>query len=179
MIVKYNDISEDIFFRPVEEADVEKWVGWRNSEEVKKYYIYRGEFTVKSQLDWIRANVDTGKACLMLICLSGSERPIGSVHIKDIDPFHKKGEYGLFIGEEDAKGHGYGTATARMMLRYGFEELGLHRIYLKTIEGNERAIKSYEHAGFEREGVLRDEVFLDGEYRNIILMAAINPKEKG
>ncbi len=174
---KYTDISSDIYIRPMEEADVDKWVAWRNSDLVKGYYIYRGEFTRQSQLDWMKANVDTGKACLMIICLMEDDRPIGCVQIKDIDRFHNKGEYGIFIGEADAQGKGYGNAAAKMMLRYGFEELSLHRIYLEAIEGNERAIKSYENAGFVKEGILKDNAFIDGTYKNIVWMGAINPKE--
>ena len=60
------------------------------------------------------------------------------------------------------------------MLRYGFEELGLHRIYLRAIEGNERAVKSYENAGFVKEGFLRDDVVIDGKYVSVTWMAAIN-----
>ena len=174
---KYTDISNEIYIRPMEEADVDKWVTWRNSDMVKNYYIYRGEFTRQSQLEWMKANADTGKACLMIICLTDNDRPVGCVQIKDIDRVHNKGEYGIFIGEADAQGKGYGNEAAKMMLRYGFEELSLHRIYLEAIEGNERAIKSYENAGFIKEGVLKDNVLIDGSYRNIVWMGAINPKE--
>ena len=174
---KYSDISSDVYIRPMREEDVDRWVTWRNSDHVKNYYIYRGVFTRQSQLEWMKANVETGKACLMIICLSENDRPIGCVHIKDIDRVHNKGEYGIFIGEADVHGNGYGSSAAKMMLRYGFEELSLHRIYLEAIEGNDRAIKSYEHAGFVKEGVLRDNVLIEGTYRNIVWMGAINPKE--
>ncbi len=174
---KYRDISEEIYIRPIEEADVDKFVVWRNSDFVKNYYIYRGTYTRESQLEWMKANVDTGKACLMIICIAESDRPIGCVQIKDIDRVHNKGEYGIFIGEKDAQGKGYGNDAAKMMLRYGFEDLKLHRIYLEAIEGNERAIKSYENAGFVKEGLLKDNAFIDGSYKNIVWMAAINPRE--
>ncbi len=174
---KYKDISEEIYIRPIDEADVAEWVEWRHSDLVKNYYIYMGTFTRQSQLEWMKANVDTGRAVLMIICLSENDRPVGCVQIKDIDRVHNKGEYGIFIGEKDAQGKGYGNDAAKMMLRCGFEDLKLHRIYLEVIEGNERAIKSYENAGFVKEGLLRDNVLIEGSYRDIVWMAAINPKE--
>ena len=174
---KYTDISKEIYIRPMEEKDVDKFVEWRNSDHVKNFYIYRGTFTRESQLEWMKANVDTGRACLMIICTTENDRPIGCVQIKDIDRVHNKGEYGIFIGEKDAQGKGYGNDAAKMMLRYGFEDLKLHRIYLEALEGNEPAIKSYENAGFVKEGLLRDNAFIDGSYRNIVWMAAINPGE--
>lgn len=100
---------------------------------------------------------------------------LGSVYIRDIDRTHHKAEYGIFIGEPDARGRGIGTAAAKLMLRYCFEEEKLHRVYLRAFADNLQAVRSYEKAGFVREGLLREDVCIDGEYRDIIWMAALNP----
>ena len=90
----------------------------------------------------------------------------------------EKAEYGIFIGEASARGRGVGSKVAELMLRYCFEEEGLHRVYLRALAGNEAAIRSYEKAGFVREGYLKDDVYLNGEYCDIVWMAAINPHNK-
>ena len=61
------------------------------------------------------------------------------------------------------------------MLRYCFREAGLHRVYLRALADNAQAISSYEKAGFVREGYLRDDVRIEGEYRDIVGMAALGP----
>ena len=71
-----------------------------------------------------------------------------------------------------------GTAAAKLMLRYCFEEEKLHRVYLRAFAENVQAIRSYEKAGFLREGLLCDDVCIDGEYRDIVWMAALNPETK-
>ena len=71
-------------------------------------------------------------------------------------------------------GRGYGTQAAELMIRYSFEKLGLHKLMLRVLAGNDRARKSYERAGFVQEAYLRDEVYLAGRYRDVILMAVIN-----
>mgnify|MGYP002228263736 CR=1 FL=1 len=58
----------------------------------------------------------------MIICDLANDKPLGSVYIRDIDRHHNKAEYGIFIGEADARGRGVGTAAAKLMLRYCFEE---------------------------------------------------------
>jgi RimJ/RimL family protein N-acetyltransferase len=62
---------------------------------------------------------------------------------------------GLGIGERDFWGKGYGTDVMRVILRYAFTEVNLHRVTLTVFEYNPRAIRSYEKAGFRHEGRLR------------------------
>ena len=113
----------------------------------------------------------------MIICDKADNTPLGSVYIRDIDHTHHKGEYGIFIGEEAARGRGIGTEAAKLMIQYGFEELGLHRIYLRVLSSNKQAIRSYEKAGFEQEGCLKDDVCINGKFVDIVWMAIVN-KEK-
>lgn len=72
------------------------------------------------------------------------------------------------------RGRGVGTAAAKLMLRYCFEEEQLHRVYLRALSENGQAVRSYEKAGFRREGLLRDDVCIEGDYRDIVWMAAVN-----
>jgi diamine N-acetyltransferase len=64
------------------------------------------------------------------------------------------------------------------MLQYAFEEMKLHRVYLRVFEENVRARKAYEKAGFVEEALLHDDVFVNDEYKNIVLMGAINKEDK-
>ncbi|MCR5719085.1 MAG: UDP-4-amino-4,6-dideoxy-N-acetyl-beta-L-altrosamine N-acetyltransferase [Lachnospiraceae bacterium] len=169
----YRDENAAVFLRPMTAWDTEQIVRWRNQENVKKYFLYRGEFTNETHLNWIEKKVKTGEVVQFIICDINDSAPLGSVYVRDIDRVNKKGEYGIFIGEEKARNRGVGTAACLLMCKYCFEELDLHRIYLRVLEDNIRAQKSYEKAGFVREGVLKDDVFLDGSYRNIVWMAKV------
>lgn len=173
---KYIDDDGEIYIRPMTYDDIDDIVRWRNSDAVRQYFIYRGDFTHDNQIDWMKNHVETGEVAQMIICRRSSEsedRKLGCVYIRDIDKKNLKGEYGIFIGEDDARGCGVGTKAAKLMLRYAFEELGLHRIYLRVLEGNERAVRSYEKAGFVKEGFLKDDVFVDGEFLSVTWMAAV------
>ena len=100
-------------------------------------------------------------------------RPVGSVYFRDVDPKNHSAEYGIFIGEADARGKGYGTETARLFTEFGFAKLGLHRISLRLLAENLSARRSYEKAGFVQEGIFHDMVLLDGRYRDIVFMAKL------
>jgi UDP-4-amino-4,6-dideoxy-N-acetyl-beta-L-altrosamine N-acetyltransferase len=175
---EYKDEKAGIYLRPMTYDDTDLIVSWRNRDDVRKNFIYQELFTRESHENWIRTKVETGDVVQTIIVDVLSETPYGSVYIRDIDRHHKKAEYGIFIGVPEVRGRGIGTAAAKLMLRYCFEEEGLHRIYLRAIADNMQAIRSYEKAGFEREGYLRDDVCINGEYKDIVWMAAIAPEKR-
>lgn len=172
----YQDASAGIYLRLMTYEDTDRIVAWRNSDAVRRNFIYQAPFTREGHENWIKNKVETGQVVQMIICDVVGDRPLGSVYIRDIDRQHRKAEYGIFIGEADARGRGIGTAAAKLMLQYCFCEAGLHRVYLRAFADNEQAVRSYEKAGFVREGLLREDVCIDGQYRDIVWMAALNPE---
>ena len=167
-----------IYLRLMTREDTENIINWRNSDEVRKQFIYQKPFTKESHEKWIETMIETGKVVQMMIVECVMVRPIGSVYVRDIDMEHKKGEYGIFIGDVDYLGKGYGTEAAELMIEYAFEFIGLHKLMLRVYADNERAIKSYEKAGFLKEAYLKDDVYVQGKYRDIVLMAIINQEDK-
>ena len=171
---QYRDENTGIYLRPMTYEDTDLVVKWRNTDAVRKNFIYQALFTRESHENWIKTKVETGEVVQMIICEFDTDKPVGSVYIRDIDRNHQKAEYGIFIGEEAARGKGYGTSAARLMIRYSFEELGLHRLFLRVYADNQQAIRSYEKAGFEKEAYLREDVCIDGVFRDIVLMGILN-----
>lgn len=165
--------EQDIFLRLMDEGDTDNIIRWRNSDFVYRNFIYQEPFTRKGHEEWTRAMIRTGKAVQFIITRKDTRMPVGSVYLRDIDRTHHKAEYGVFIGEKDALGKGFGTQAAKRMIRYAFEDLGLHKLMLRVLAENLPAIKSYENAGFVREAYLKDEVFLEGRYKDVIYMAVI------
>lgn len=175
---QYRDETAGIYLRLMTREDTDNIVKWRNSDAVRRNFIYQELFTREGHERWIETQVETGHVVQTIICDLATDRPLGSVYIRDIDRQHNKAEYGIFIGEPDARGRGIGAAAAKLMLRYCFEEEGLHRVYLRALSDNIQAIRSYEKAGFVREGLLRDDVCIDGNYRDIVWMACIQEQRK-
>ncbi len=140
-------MQNKVDLRLMTEEDTDRIVAWRNKDFVQTNFIYQEPFTREGHLSWIRNQVEKGHVVQFIICLPGG-REIGSVYFRDIDRDQGAAEYGIFIGEEEALGHGYGTAAAREALYYAFTKLSLRKIYLRFLADNTAARKSYEHAGF-------------------------------
>ncbi len=80
---------------------------------------------------------------------------------------------GIGIGNRNDWGKGYGTDAMRIILRYAFTELNLHRVSLGVFEYNPRAIRSYEKAGFTLEGRERQCLNRDGKRYDVFNMGIL------
>lgn len=163
--------GSQIILRPMEYGDTDRIIEWRNSERVRSRFIYREPFTVEGHCRWIETMIHTGKAVQFMICEKEGERPVGSVYFRDIDREKKEAEYGIFLGEEDALGKGFGTEAARLAVEYAFSGMGLKRLILRVFTDNEAAVRSYRRAGFTEEKILKDVECSDGERKDMLLMS--------
>ena len=75
-------------------------------------------------------------------------RHIGNAMYYNIDTIRREAEIGITIGERDYWGKGYGTDAVATLVRHIFRVTGFRRIYLKTLDWNARAQRSFEKAGF-------------------------------
>ncbi len=107
------------------------------------------------------------------IHIRATDRLIGLTTFSSLDADNGSVLFHITIGERDAWGQGYGTETAQLMLEHAFERLGLHRVGLSVFAFNERAIRSYEKAGFHIEGRLREAIQREGRYWDEIQMGAL------
>jgi RimJ/RimL family protein N-acetyltransferase len=136
-------------------------------------FIAHEPFTEESHFEWLSEMVDTGKVVQYMIVSSENNLSVGSVYIMDISYTHKKDEFGIFIGSSSLCGRGIGILATKEMLRLAFEELGLHKVYLRVFADNLPAIKCYEKAGFIKERWLKDDVFIEDSFYDMLLMSAL------
>lgn len=157
----------NVSIRPITYDDTENIIKWRNSDFVREKFIYQGLFTKESHENWMKNKVETGEvAQFIIVC---DEKDVGSVYLRDIDLDKKEAEYGIFIGEESALGLGIGTKSAELIIEYAFKTLKLEKLILRVHADNERAVRSYEKAGFKKNGK-SELVSINGKDTLIIFM---------
>lgn len=165
---------KELVLRSISDRDTEDILKWRNSEGIRKYFIDQKKLGREDHECWLREKVETGRVIQFMILKKEDRHAIGTVYLQNIDHRNRKAEYGIFIGEDRQTGKGFGTAAGRLLIEYAFGSLNLHKLYLRVYEDNSRAIASYEKAGFQKEALLRDDVFVNGRFRNIVLMGVVN-----
>ena len=146
--------GEKVVLRPITDADTDNIVRWRNTPSVRDNFIFRQTFTPEMHRNWLKTKVATGEVVQYIIVDKAADTAVGSVYYRDVDHTFNSAEYGIFIGEESARGKGFGTETARLFTDFGFTALHLHRISLRVLAENTPARRSYAAAGFE--GVIRE-----------------------
>lgn len=95
---------------------------------------------------------------------------IGAVAFLDHDEAQRRAEMRKLIGEPSARGRGFAEEATALWLKYGVYELGLEKIYVSTLQNHLRNIRLNERVGFRIEGVLAEEVLLDGVRLDVLRM---------
>ena len=120
-------------------------------------------------------NEDTVLGAGFSVLTRETDEFVGHVGLFGADVKERFAVFGIIIGPP-FWGRGLGTDATRLMVRYGFDELGLHRIELNVWAFNERAVRAYTAAGFAIEGRRRENVFHDGRWHDELLMAQLEPE---
>jgi RimJ/RimL family protein N-acetyltransferase len=103
------------------------------------------------------------------IIVQGS-RPIGCLAYLDYNLEQRRAELRKMIGIPELRGRGLGREAAALWVGYGIGALGLKKIYLNTLATDIGNIRINEEIGFVVEGILRNEVLIDGTYRDVLRM---------
>lgn len=96
--------------------------------------------------------------------------PIGALAFLDYTSVQKKAELRKLIGEPDYRGIGLAEEATRLWVRYGFEILRLDKIFVSTLQTHLSNIKLNERIGFKVEGLLQNEVLIDGVRHDVLRM---------
>jgi RimJ/RimL family protein N-acetyltransferase len=167
--------SQRLYLRPAERADLPLFVRWFADAETSRYLALRAPFSLAMEEKWFEGMVERqGKTDYHFVaCLVEDGRPIGTVGLHGLELENGKAEFGISIGDKDEWNKGYGTEAMNAICDFGFGVLRLERIYLDVYEGNARAIRSYEKAGFRHEGRKRHAHFSEGRYSDVLVMALL------
>jgi len=158
-------VGDHIAVRKFEKQDAQLLKKWVKDEEGRHFLLSRSS---SEPLDIDHLHRDKG--VIAGIITLPDETPIGLMLYCSVCVEHKRAEIRKLIGERTMRRKGYAKEATRLWIDYGLHALNLHKIYLSTLNTNIRNIRLNEKLGFEVEGILRNEVFFDGEYHDVLRM---------
>ena len=167
-------VGDRIYLRPlldVEDADI--FVSWLNDTEIRQYLGVTSPMNRLREQEYLASLYKNERNLGLGIMLKTNDELIGSVGLHDISLAHRHAEIGIFIGNKNCWSKGYGGEALKLMMGHGFDQLNLHRIFLKVMSFNTRAIRAYEKIGFKKEAVFREHVYTNGKYHDDYLMGIL------
>lgn len=158
----------------MEIPDVKIKVKWLNNEHVRKTLGFTdfpvSELGTESWL--IKSDKDSTRKDFM-VCLQETHEPIGFCGIKNIDLINLKAESYLGIGNIDYWGKGFGLETKKTLLDYSFNHLNLNKVYSLHQFDNEAMIRINIKLGGQKDGLLREDVKVNGVLVDTVLMSVL------
>ena len=167
-------VGEHLYLSPVSdnEADTENYIKWMNNRDVAiNFGQHNRVVSSKNDLKWLYEPPSDMQRYAMV--LHDSDALIGSISIHNIDHLNRNAFIGIFIGEEEHRGKGYGAEAIRLLLEYGFRTLNLHSIILTVHADNSAGVACYKKVGFREVGRLPECLFKDGQYVDKLYMCVL------
>ena len=163
-------IGEKCYLSPIRIEDAEQYCEWINDLEVIRFLSLPSQQIGITKEKAILEDMIKRGAQIFAIIDKEKDELIGNCSLFDIDHLHQKAELGIFIGDKNYWGKGYGTEATKLLLDYGFNILNLNNIMLKVYSYNKRGIRSYEKCGFKVIGSRREVKIIGGKKYDEIYM---------
>jgi RimJ/RimL family protein N-acetyltransferase len=183
--VKPTLVGERVVLRPFREADLpamgeamldpEARVLTGSVHDAAQARAPRSPDEEKLLAEWYGTRGDQADRLDLAVTDKATGECVGEAVLNDWDPGNESCNFRIFIGPR-GRDRGLGTEATRLIVGYGFEHLGLHRISLEVYAFNPRARRAYEKVGFRAEGVLRESLRYNGEWVDATVMSVLAPE---
>ncbi|MDF2520434.1 MAG: acetyltransferase [Clostridia bacterium] len=167
--------GEKVRLRAYKREDVQLAQQYINDAETKKLLMPGIPYpiTLEQEQKWFESISAFSDNYSFAIETLQEGKYIGGCGVNKLDWKNSVATVGIFIGDKDYWGKGYGTDAMKVLVKFIFEQMNINKVKLFVYSFNERAVKSYEKCGFAREGVLRQEIFRDGKYHDEYIMGIL------
>ena len=165
----FSKLSGDrIYLSPMQPEDAETYVKWLSDPRVTDGLGNTCRvLSVDAEKEWIKANASTPQ---FAIIRKEDDCLMGNCGLHQIDSLRQCAEVGLFIGEEENRGKGYGVDVLTLLLAHAFDTLNLNNVMLRVFAFNDRAIRCYEKVGFREMGRRRQSYYVRGQFHDEVFM---------
>ncbi len=164
--------TERLVIRIMELEDTEEARLLHNDDTTLNRLTDVAHVSQESQMAWFKS-ISTSRTSRRYVArLKTDNAFVGVFRVDRIDPWNRN----AFIGADivaGLRGQGYATEMFHYFFKYLFDQCGLHRLALVTLENNVPAINLYKKLGFIEEGRERQAIFREGKFLNLVCMGIL------
>lgn len=162
--------SKRIYLRTLDFEDLKgNYIKWLNDEEVCKYNSHHVfTYSPEDAMQYIKDSKQSKTAIVLAIIEKETDTHIGNIALQSIDLVNKSAEFAVLLGEKSFWGKGFAKEALTLLLKHGFNEMNLHRIYCGTSSENKAMQKLAISLGMKEEGCRREALYKHGLYSDMI-----------
>ncbi|WP_321419197.1 GNAT family protein [uncultured Methanomethylovorans sp.] len=162
--------------RAIERADLPQLLEFRNRPEFRRYFREYRELSMENQNNWYEKMVmNDPKTIMFSIIELENNRLLGACGLCYIDWINKNADFSIYIGVDDLYlDDKFGPDAGSIMARYGFEELGLHRLWAEIYSFDETKKIFFDKIGFKLEGIHRETHWSEGKWHDSLFYSLLN-----
>lgn len=161
--------GKHIILRAMEYDDAIDIIKWRNATSSKDKFFSFKKISSQEQLEWMKKHMFSQNEFNWIIEEKTTLAKVGTLALENIDYRNGNAEYVRLIIEEKFREKGFAYEAEVLMLEYAFNYLRLNKVFCKTFLHNEAINKLHLKTGFIEVGKMRKHIFLDGEYKDILI----------
>lgn len=99
--------------------------------------------------------------------------PVGQVRLHSLNEADKRARLAIGLFGEAHLGHGIGREAIGLTLDHAFGDMALHRVDLRVLSYNQRAVRCYLSCGFVHEGTEREAAWINGTWHDDWIMGIL------
>ncbi len=171
--------GKTVYLRLLSQDDLKDRVSWINDEENIQTLLFDWPTSYEKTLKWYSSAImDSSKLHFSIVDAETGEL-IGMTGLLNIDRINHHAQFYITIGNKQYRGKRLPDEVIPLVLEYGFSELELKKIYLYTLQNNERGRHVYERNGFKQDGILRQQVFCRGKQQDLYVHSILKTEFEG
>lgn len=159
-----------IYFRSFELSDYEHFHKYRNNEQIYMNIIGNKQFvSSERERQWVEDKaLNDNKDIYLAICLIDSDKCIGYTSINDINYRNRNALWGSIFIDDSERGKGLSIEAGKLLLKFVFEEMPIHRFYSYILDGHTASIAMVEKLGFKTEGMMKECVYKLNKFHDAV-----------
>lgn len=165
--------GQKVSLRSLRQDDMAVLYKWINDPDVIKYTNTFKPVSEMEQKIWFQSLPEHKDQIVLGIELRNDKKLIGTCGLYFIDYQNRAAEVRIKIGAKSYWGRGYGKEAIELLIDFAFVDLNLRRLSLKVLSNNNRALKIYKKTGFQEEGILKEAMYIQGKYCDLIAMGML------
>ncbi|NLK50029.1 MAG: GNAT family N-acetyltransferase [Candidatus Cloacimonetes bacterium] len=170
-----------IYLRAFEPSDYILINKWRNDPEISKLLVGNYNYvSLEREKHWVADKAINDKESMYFaICLLSTDEMIGYASLMKMDLRNQKVEVGGFtIGNKSMWRQGYSKEAHILLFNYVFNAFPINKIKSHCLEEHYVTIRTLTSLGFKQEGILKEEVYKNGEFKNLHIYSVLRSEYK-